>query len=76
MLDTIEPVKKEKICTRYDVLKATDIVFDAEGKRLTISVTDGFEVDNYFNKIKDMEEWLDLLIDINKEKGIATIQIL
>lgn len=76
MLDTIEPVKKEKICTRYDVLKATDIAFDAEGKRLTISVTDGFEVDNYFNKIKDMEKWLDLLIDINKEKGIATIQIL
>jgi len=71
LLDTIEPMKRNLT----SCLKTTDITFDAKDKELTINIIDdSIDVSIYFDNIKNLEDWLQVHVDINKH--LATIKII
>lgn len=75
LLDTLEPFKIDTKSSYNDILKGIDITFSEKRNGLTISVNDGLDANNYFKRIKDLEDWLGVKIDSDM-KRTATIQIL
>lgn len=79
LLDTIETVKlgfknKPPILAN-DILKKTDILFNADNKEITISIAENLDTSKFFDSVRGLKNWLTVSPEVDNAKQTATIQI-